>query len=129
MSSKQCGALEDLDAAVHTGACYCTFSSCKILAAAQLEQVMYVVPEYVLTSQAMYAVTASAYLSAEHATQSIGFVDPDNEDVPAAQLMQMLAPVPAEYVPSPQSTQELATVDPVVVRYLPVLYSVHRGAW
>jgi hypothetical protein len=72
---------------------------------------------------------ASAYLSAEHATQSIGFVDPDNEDVPAAQLMQMLAPVPAEYVLSPQSTQELATVDPVVVRYLPVLYSVHRGAW
>ncbi len=45
----------------------------------------------------------------------------------AKQELDTIAPVVVRYVPALQITQELATVAPVVVRYLPGPQSVHEA--
>ena len=113
--------------------------------APQLMQVLATVAptvvEYLPPSQLVQASkdTVFLYLPAAHETQlcascpvwptghpgtiqSCGASLPAGEDLPAPQLMQVLAtvaPTVVEYVSAPQLMQVLATVAPTVVEYLP----------
>jgi hypothetical protein len=63
------------------------------------------VGEYFPAVQSEHEEQASEYLPTAQATQAVEVVDPDGEDVPATQFVQVRTPAAAEYLPTAQSLQ------------------------